>query len=150
MTQSIQSLQRLFPKASSAFLSVKPDGFLFQGQALPDLSVFIEGFHLVRKRFDDHRHLICFSPDGCFAKDGSLCDQCTESSCLSRIRLSLQPSQHDLPAPLLLELAFSSAANFLRYAEHLLANDIVISQTLTRLSVVPRGSWGEVLFHTAS
>ena len=139
-----------FPPSKSSFLKVQPHGFLLRGQALHSFDATIQNASLVRKKFQD-KTLVCYSPDGFFSKTGLSCKDCPDDrGCRSRVRLLLSPSDPSLPDPLLLELPFSSARNFFHFEAHLHQAGLPLYQTLTRFAVVPRGSWGEVIFSIPS
>ena len=136
-----------FPPSKSSFLRVQSQGFLLGNRSFPSLLVNIKDASLVRKKFKD-RKLVCYSPDGEFSKEGSRCKDCTEHGCNSRIRLVLNPLDPSLPSPLLVELSFTSVRNFFEYESHLSQEGIPLYDTQTMISVVPRGSWGEIIFST--
>jgi hypothetical protein len=128
------------------FLRVTPNAFVYDHLELDSFPATIQAMSLLRKRFSNGR-LVCFSPDGSSAKDGSPCPSCPHRpSCLPRIRLRLGPSSHHLPTPIFLELSFSSAKNYLNFFSFLLAHNLDPALTPCRISLTNRGQWAEVSF----
>lgn len=145
----------------------------FALQAAPNVRVTSEGFVVgngppertlpgvvldwtqVRKYFRDQK-LVCWSSDAVRGVGGKRCETCSDRSrCSLRIRIALERAAGPEPAAsgltaserlLTLEFSYTSCRNFLSYARRIRDTDGDLSRVPTRMSVVPRGHWGEVKF----
>lgn len=152
MTDDLKLLNEEFTTPTRARARVLPGGFAVEETEYLALRGRIASWTLVRKRFREQR-LVCWSNDGEHAVSGQACEPCTlRRECSRRIRLSLERVQGERAAgtsclgPLVLELNFTSARNFLAYAHQLAQGHLEVPELPARLTVTDHGSWGEVGF----
>jgi hypothetical protein len=141
-----EPLRALLHRAIARYLTVTPRGVVLadQAQPLPRVAVRIMSYGGARTLYRRHKP-VCRSLDGVAAvKDqDKRCAECTDlDACTPQLRLDLVVRGR----PYRLLLAFTSARNFLEYAVRLDQRGVKIDATEHELSVIPRGSWGEVRF----
>jgi hypothetical protein len=122
-------------------VKITPEGFLLEDTILPELRGKLTRVALTRKLFDDGA-LVCCSSDGLYGTDAKICNLCVEPSCHPRLRVQLAARD----AVYLLELAASSARNLLAIEDEVSRRGTHLAAVTLRLTVLPRGHWGEVRF----
>ena len=147
-TSDLQPLRAILQQARSRYLSVRPRGFeLHPGERLrPVLEARILSFGSARTLYQN-RAPLCRSLDAVrpiTAKEHRSCAECAlRTRCTSQVRLDLLVDTQ----PLRLLLAHTSAKNFLLYETQLQQRAVALYDGLHRISVINRGSWGELRFH---
>jgi hypothetical protein len=148
MTPSdLQPLRAILQQARPRYLTVRPHGFeLNPGQPLrPTLEVRILSFGSARTLYQN-RAPLCRSLDAVrpiTAKEHRTCAECAlRTRCTSQVRLDLLVDTQ----PFRLLLAHTSAKNFLLYETQLRQCGIALYEGLHRMTVINRGSWGELRF----
>jgi hypothetical protein len=148
MTRSdLQPLRAFLQQARRRYLTVRPHGFeLNPGERLRRLlEVRILSFGSARTLYQDRKPL-CRSLDGIVpsAPQGQRrCADCAlRPRCTSQVRLDLLVDTQ----PYRLLLAHTSAQNFLRYETQLRERGGALYEGLHRITVINRGSWGELRF----
>lgn len=142
----LEPLRLLLHRALVRYLSVRPEGFLLRkGQApTPRIEARILSFGAARTLYRDRRPA-CRSLDGVasVSQKGRQCGPCEHRpQCTPQVRLDLIVEGQAFR----LLLAHTSARQFLAYESTLRARNLILDQTLHRLEVTHRGSWGEVRF----
>jgi hypothetical protein len=141
MKPPLSLLRQAFGHPHYLFVKIVPQGFLLDDQPLRELRGRLRKIQLLRKRFEEG-FLVCDSPDGLRARDGTLCDTCRHAQCRPQLRLHLAEDSFLY----VMDLATTSARNLL----HLEACATTAGETLEswdlKLTVVDRGHWGEVCF----
>jgi hypothetical protein len=142
----LQPLREILQRAQRRYLSVRPHGFeLNPGTPLrPVLEARILGFGGARTLYQD-RKPHCRSLDGIrpISKDQRTCAECRlRSRCTPQVRLDLLVDTQ----PLRLLLAHTCAKNFLLYETQLRQRGVELYDVLHRITVINRGSWGELRF----
>jgi hypothetical protein len=142
----IQPLREILQRAQRRYLTVRPHGFeLNPGSPLkPVLDARILGFGGARTLYQD-RKPHCRSLDGIrpIAEEQRTCAACrVQARCTPQLRLDLLADSQ----PLRLLLAHTSAKNFLLYETQLRQRDIDFNAVVHRITVINRGSWGELRF----
>jgi len=145
-TSDLQPLRAILQQARRRYLSVRAHGFeLNPGQPLrPTLEARILSFGSARTLYQD-RKPHCRSLDGIrpTAEHHRTCAECRlRTRCTPQVRLDLLVDTQ----PLRLLLAHTSAKNFLLYETQLHQRGVALYEGLHRLSVINRGSWGELRF----
>jgi hypothetical protein len=126
---------------------VRPHGFeLNPGARLrPVLQVRILSFGSARTLYQDRKPL-CRSLDAIqptAPKDQRRCADCAlRPRCTAQVRLDLLADTQ----PFRLLLAHTSAKNFLLYEAQLRERGVALYDVLHRMTVINRGSWGELRF----
>jgi hypothetical protein len=148
MTRSdLQPLRAILQQARRRYLTVRPHGFeLNPGERLrPVLEVRILSFGSARTLYQNRKPL-CRSLDAVrptTAKEHRSCAECAlRTRCTSQVRLDLLAETQ----PYRLLLAYTSAKNFLLYETQLRASGLALYDGLHRMTVIHRGSWGELRF----
>jgi hypothetical protein len=148
MTRSdLQPLRAFLQQAPRRYLTVRPHGFALHPDAplRPTLAVRILSFGAARTLYQ-HRKPLCRSLDGIepTAPQGRRrCADCAlHPRCTSQVRLDLLAEAQ----PYRLLLAHTSARNFLLYETHLRERGGALDEGLHRMTVMNRGSWGELRF----
>ena len=157
MNPELDNLDLEFALQGAPSVRVTTEGFVI-GTAAPASALrgTVQAWSLVRKYFRD-RKLVCWSTDGIRGQAGKRCESCSDRGrCSPRIRLAIGPAAETLGGArdvaahggslLTLELSYSSCRNFLDYARRIRATDGQLSRVPTRLTILPRGHWGEVCF----
>jgi hypothetical protein len=150
MTQSdVQPLREILHAAFKRYLSVRPRGFeLHPGEPLrPTLQGRIVSTGAARTLYQARRPR-CRSLDGIapLADPHRTCADCRlRAQCTAQLRLDLFVDAQ----PWRLLLAFTSAKNYLLYEAQLRQGGLSIEDRLHRLTVINRGSWGEVRFRVS-
>lgn len=148
MTRSdLQPLREILQQAQRRYLTVRPRGFeLNPGERLhPVIEARILSFGSARTLYQD-RKPHCRSLDGIrpIAAGQRTCAECrVRTRCTPQVRLDLLVDTQ----PLRLLLAHTSAKNFLLYETQLHQRAVALYDGLHRISVINRGSWGELRFH---
>jgi len=146
-TSDLQPLRAILQQVRRRYLTVRPHGFeLNPGQPLrPVLEVRILSFGSARTLYQDRKPL-CRSLDAIrptTAKEHRTCAECAlRTRCTSQVRLDLLVDTQ----PFRLLLAHTSAKNFLLYEAQLRERGIALYEGLHRMTVINRGSWGELRF----
>ncbi len=139
-------LRDLLHRAIARYLTVTPRGVILAGepQALPRVAVRIMGYGGARTLYRKHKP-VCRSLDGvaAVAQQDKRCADCVDrDACTPQVRVDLIVRGR----PYRLLLAFTGARNFLDYVARLEQRGIQIDRTDHEISVVARGTWGEVRF----
>jgi hypothetical protein len=146
-TSDLQPLRAILQQARRRYLTVRPHGFeLNPGERLrPVLEVRILSFGSARTLYQDRKPL-CRSLDAIqptAPKDQRRCADCAlRPRCTSQVRLDLLADTQ----PFRLLLAHTSAKNFLLYETQLRERGIELYEGMHRMTVINRGSWGELRF----
>ena len=148
MTPSdLQPLRAILQQARRRYLTVRPHGFeLNPGQPLrPTLEVRILSFGSARTLYQNRKPL-CRSLDAIrptAPKAQRSCPACAlRPRCTSQVRLDLLVDTQ----PWRLLLAHTSAKHFLLYEAQLRERGIELYEGLHHMTVINRGSWGELRF----
>jgi len=148
MTRSdLQPLRAFLQQAPRRYLTVRPHGFALHPAAplRATLAVRILSFGAARTLYQ-HRKPLCRSLDAIepIAHQGRRrCADCAlRPRCTSQVRLDLLVDTQ----PFRLLLAHTSAKNFLLYEAQLRERGIALYEGLHRMTVINRGSWGELRF----
>jgi hypothetical protein len=146
----VQPLREILHAAFKRYLSVRAHGFELQpGEPLrPTLVARILGLGAARTLYQQ-RQPRCRSLDGLAPLDepNRSCAGCRlRAQCTPQLRLDLFVDAQ----PLRLLLAYTSAKNALLYEAGLRQRGLSIEEPLHRLTVINRGSWGEVRFRLLS
>jgi hypothetical protein len=136
--------RRAFQPAIYFPAKVTPEGFFVDEEHLDTLEGRVQKTHLVRKRFEDGE-FACDSRDGVTARNGTRCEACLHPQCRPMLRLHLRNGG----VVYVIDLAVTSAQNFLRLEDILEADGKKLDDTPLELSVLNRGYWGEVCFMPA-
>ena len=146
-TSDLQPLRAILQQARRRYLTVRPHGFELQpGERLrPALEVRILSFGSARTLYQDRKPL-CRSLDGIQPTAPNSQRRCAECAlhprCTSQVRLDLLADTQ----PFRLLLAHTSAKNFLLYEAQLRERRVELYDVLHRMTVINRGSWGELRF----
>jgi len=136
--------RRAFTPPTTRLVRITRDGFLIEGHPLPELAGRVARTSLLRKLFDDGR-LLCHSPDGLHAHNGTPCNHCRHPRCRPHLRLHLAQES----TRYILDLPPTSARNLLALEDQALASGLPLHSWTLRLTVRNRGDWGEVAFQRA-
>jgi hypothetical protein len=136
-----RSIRDAFHRSASRFVRVTANGFLLDGQLCSELVGRPASYRLLRKLFEDGQ-LVCDSPDGQQARNGTICDACRHPRCRPILRLHLVGTSSNY----ILDLTASSAENFFSVEDQALAAGQRLDGLLLRLTVAPNGTWGKVHF----
>ena len=143
----VQPLRELLYRALVRYLTVRPRGFeIDAGKPLrTSVEARILGFGGARTLYVDRRPN-CRSLDGVRPMNrepSRTCAECIDRArCVPQIRLDLIVEER----PFRMLLAHSSARAFLHYEADLRRRDRHIEDVVTKITVLNRGSWGELLF----
>ena len=142
----VEPLRELLHRALVRHLTVRPRGFeLNPGERLrPVLEARILSFGSARTLYQD-RKPHCRSLDGIrpTAEDHRTCAECRlRTRCTPQVRLDLLADTQ----PFRLLLAHTSAKNFLLYEAELHQRGVALYEVLHHITVINRGSWGELRF----
>lgn len=145
--RDVEPLREILHRALVRYLTVRPGGFELQSdeRLRPVIDVRILGHGGARTFYQD-RKPVCRSLDGLRPITGDTNRRCVECEarerCTSQVRLDLIVDRR----PFRLLLAYSSARAFLTYEAELRLRRLAIEDVLTRITVINRGSWGELRF----
>lgn len=129
-------------RTCARYLTVRPQGFLLEGKTWPVLDERVLAYGSARTLYRDKKP-VCRSLDAIRSIAGKRCMECADlPRCTPLVRVDLLVEGR----PYRLLLAFTSAKNFLLYADALKTDGLAVDQVTTRMTVTPRGSWGEVRF----
>jgi len=148
--RDIEPLREILHRALVRYLKVTSRGFwIDDGVDLPRPSIEarILGFGGARTLYRE-RKPVCRSLDGVASVTDTdkACAKCkARESCTPQVRLDLIVEQRALRCL----LAFTSARNFLEHEARLRRDGVGLEQTLHEITVVNRGSWGELRFRVA-
>jgi hypothetical protein len=143
----LQPLRAILQQARRRYLTVRPHGFeLNPAERLrPVLEARILSFGSARTLYQDRKPL-CRSLDGIrptASKGQRRCAECAlRTRCTSQVRLDLLVDTQ----PYRLLLAYTSAKNFLLYEAQLRERGPELYDVLHHMTVINRGSWGELRF----
>lgn len=143
----VEPLRELLHRALVRYLTVRPRGFEIHPSAPPRPSVEarILGHGGARTLYEDRRPK-CRSLDGVRPVTGDSTRTCAEcpkrSGCVPQVRLDLVVDRR----PFRMLLAYSSARAFLVYEAELRQAGRRIEDVVTKITVINRGSWGELSF----
>jgi len=143
----VEPLREILHRALVRYLTVRPRGFeLHPGDRLrPVVVARILGYGGARTFYRD-RKPICRSLDGVRPVTGDtdrVCFECdARARCTPQVRLDLIVERR----PFRLLLAYTSARAFLVYEAELRRRPVAVEDVVTRISVINRGSWGELHF----
>jgi hypothetical protein len=140
-------LRELLYRVLVRYLTVRPRGLELQpGERLrPIVDARILGHGGARTLYEDRKPR-CRSLDGVRPVTGDTNRSCADchlrQRCTPQVRLDLIVERR----PFRMLLAYSSARAFLVYEAELRRRGVAIEQVVTSLTVVNRGSWGELHF----
>lgn len=143
----VQPLREILHRALVRYLTVRPNGFELEPGQPPRKAIEarILGHGGARTLYQD-RKPNCRSLDGVRPVTGDTNRRCADCSlrarCTPQVRLDLMVDGR----PLRLLLAYSSARAFLVYEAKLRQRRIPVENVVAKVSVVNRGSWGELRF----
>ena len=142
----VEPLREILHAALKRYLTVRPRGFeLRPGETpRPAIDVRILNTGAARTLYQN-RKPHCRSLDGVRPLDdpGRSCAQCRlRGQCTPQVRLDLFVDAR----PFRLLLAHTSARNFLAYDATLRQQGATLDERLHRITVINRGSWGELRF----
>lgn len=136
------TLRRAFQRPSYFPVKVTPSGFEVDGlDEYEKLRGRILKMTLIRKLFDDGS-IVCSSPDGTTAENGTLCESCQHPRCQPRLRIHLGRDE----LVYVLDLAPSSARNLFATEDRAESEGDRLEDWILELSVIEHDSWGEVVF----
>ena len=130
-----------FEKPEPQRVRVVPEGFRLGDTVCDELKGRVSDITLVRKLFRN-RALICYSPDGIEARDGTVCNDCLHPQCRPQLKINLFCGRHLF----LLDLSGLSAANLLALQDEADGEGVELVDWYLRLTVVNHDRWGEVRF----
>lgn len=145
--RDVEPLRELLHRALVRYLTVRPRGFeLRDGDPpRPVVEARILGHGGARTLYEERRPK-CRSLDGVRPITGDSdrsCAECADRSrCVPQVRLDLIVERR----PFRMLLAYSSARAFLVYEAELRQRGHRIEDVVTKITVVNRGSWGELRF----
>jgi hypothetical protein len=142
----VEPLREILHAALKRYLTVRPHGFeLHPGDTLqPMIEVRILSTGAARTRYQDRKPQ-CRSLDAITPLNdrNRTCAQCrVRAQCTPQVRLDLFVDAQ----PCRLLLAYTSAKNFLAYDAWLRQQRRPLEDRLHRITVINRGSWGELRF----
>jgi hypothetical protein len=135
------AIRKAFHEPLRLAVKITPDGFRIEETVVPELRGTIIKLTLTRKHFDDGA-LVCYSSDGLYGTDAKICNLCLEPHCHPRLRIQLAARD----TVYILELPASSARNLLAVEDQASRHGAHLPTVTLRLTVLPRGHWGEVRF----
>ena len=136
-----RTIRAAFRRTTTRLARVTPQGFLVGDERHHELIGRLDSYQLLRKRFEDGE-LVCDSPDGVNARTGQSCQACLHPQCRPQLRLRLR----DGPFSYLIDLAVTSAENLFEIEDDAEAKGCRIEDWHLRITIKPRGGWGEVRF----
>ncbi|HKK53128.1 MAG TPA: hypothetical protein VKA74_16140 [Myxococcota bacterium] len=145
--RDVQPLRELLHRALVRYLTVRPRGFeLVPGDPFrPSVEVVILGHGGARTLYEKRRPK-CRSLDGLRPvtgdRDRSCADCPDRPGCVPQVRIDLIVDRR----PFRLLLAHTSARAFLVYEAELRQRGQRLEDVTTKITVVNRGSWGELRF----
>lgn len=143
----VEPLRELLHRALVRYLTVRPRGFELDSHSplRQTVEARILGHGGARTLYEDRRPK-CRSLDGVRPITGDSSRSCAEcadlSRCVPQVRLDLIVDRR----PFRLLLAYSSARAFLVYDAELRQRGRRIEDVVTKITVINRGSWGELRF----
>jgi len=138
-----EELSQIFDRPPPPFIRIVPEGFLIDSQVHEILEVVIRDESITRKLWHS-QEVICRSDCGVRARNGKLCKTCKDlGRCTPQLVLWFEYEDQAMRLP----LGYTSARNYLKYRKELEAQGVPVFTAVSRLSVVRRGHWGEVVFH---
>lgn len=139
--QHKRAIREAFRMPTPISVRIAVDHFLVDGDAVPVLTGRLLRTQFLRKLVQ-HGALACYAPDGAESTEGVYCDDCRHPRCRPYLRLYLDRGA----VHLVLDLGPASARNLLALEDDLVADGLHLEHCPLRLTVTPRGSWGEVRF----
>lgn len=144
--QQAEILRDIVQRMMARYMTIRPLGIDLgnRRKLIPALNCRILNYGAARTLYHQRRP-VCRSLDAVKAiKDAKkLCQQCLDRDhCTGQLRLDLLFENR----PYRLLIAYTSAKNFLLYTAKLAEKKIEIQTTDTKITVVNRGSWGELRF----
>jgi len=143
----VEPLREILHRLLVRYLTVRPRGFELQhgGRLRPAVEARILGHGGARTFYQDRKPQ-CRSLDGVRPVTGDTNRSCADcearARCTAQVRIDLIVELQ----PFRLLLAYSSARAFLVYEAELRQRRVAIEDIVTKISVVNRGSWGELRF----
>lgn len=143
---SLDPLREILHAARARYLTVRPEGLLLDESGPPLARVTAKIFgHGGARTLYRGRQPHCRSLDGVRALDdpAKSCRTCyLRKHCTPQVRVDLEIAGR----PYKLLLAYTSARSFLAYVEAMTKAGRDPIETATMITVVSRGSWGELRF----
>jgi hypothetical protein len=136
-----RTIRAAFCRPTTRLARVTPQGFLVDDVRHQELVGRLDSYQLLRKRFEDGE-LVCDAPDGVNSRTGQSCQACLHPQCRPQLRLRLR----DGPFSYLIDLAVTSAENLFAIEDDAAAEGCRIEDWHLRITIKPRGGWGEVRF----
>ncbi len=133
-----------FQKPHPVLVRVTPKEFLIDDNPFERLEGRVSKTQLIRKFFEDHV-LVCDSPDGTVARNGTRCEQCLHPRCRPQLRIHLAQGS----VIYVIDLAITSANNYFLLEDQARRQGERIEDWTLVLSVVDHNYWGEVRFERA-
>ena len=124
------------------YLNVRPEGIEIDRQLVPAIVGRVLSYGGARTLYRGRKPQ-CRSLDGIRAIKGQVCAECPElKNCTSQVRLEVLIEEQ----PYRLLLSYSSAKHFLIYSGKVKRQGLAIEKIETRIAVIDRGTWGELVF----
>ena len=135
------ALRRAFTSPTPLFVRVSRDGFRIDDEPMTEIVGRVRNTRLLRKLFMDGA-LVCDSPDGEIARNGTQCAVCAHPRCRPMLRVTLVRDS----ALYVLDLGATSVRNFFALQDQAAACGADLEDWTLRATVLPRDTWGEVTF----
>ena len=135
------AIRRAFLLPTQILVRVTTQGFVVADEKVTELSGRLQQVRLIRKLFEDGT-LVCDSPDGFEARNGTLCDECRHPRCRPQLRFVLDRGAIHY----LLDINATSARNLIALEDELTAEGLRIEDCPVTLRIVSHGHWPEVRF----
>ncbi len=144
--EDAEILRDILHRMEARYMTVRPCGIETEKDRHPfkTLVVYVLNHGGARSLYRGRRPA-CRSLDGVrFIQDPKkLCDDCFDRKhCIPQVRADLLFENR----PYRLLLSFTSAKSFLLYEAGLRAQNLPLHRTRTRITVIDRGTWGELRF----
>ena len=141
-TKHCSTIGEILERSRARYLRVLPTGLVFpDGRTLRTVNVLIRKHHPARTLYQ-HRKPLCRSLDGCqpLVNPERSCRTCVQRpTCTPQMLLTLL---YELE-PVHLLLAHTSLKNFVHFWQ---SNALSVFSAPLQISIINRGSWGEVTF----
>ena len=148
--ESAEILKDILCRTTARYLTIRPQGLLFEGETVPvpTVKATIVGHGGARTLYSG-RQPRCRSLNGQHAVDDrkKWCRDCRmKAHCTPQVCVYLNIDQR----PYRLLLSYTSGRRFLEYHEALVTQGIDPRGITTVITVINRGSWGELRFDMVS